>query len=85
MKNVNKIGLSALAGSLVALSVQAGEVSVSGASSLYIANSNENSKTGYSMDDSVTFSGSSELDNGMTYSFSIELDGDSTSSKQTTF
>ena len=81
MKNVKKIGLSALAGSLVALSVQAGELSVSGASGLYIANSNENSKTGYSMDDSVTISGSTELDNGMTYSFSMELDGDSQSAK----
>jgi len=81
MNNLKKIGLSALAGSLVAFSAQAGELSVSGSSALYIANSDENGKTSYSMDDSVTFSGSTELDNGLTYSFSVELDGDSQSEK----
>ena len=84
MNNFKKIGLSALAGSLVAMSAQAGDLSVTGSSALYIANSDENAKTGYSMDDSVTFSGSTELDNGLTYSFSMELDGDSSSEQQTT-
>jgi len=84
MNNFKKIGLSALAGSLVAMSAQAGDLSVTGSSALYIANSDENTRTGYSMDDSVTFSGSTELDNGLTYSFSLELDGDASSSKQTT-
>ena len=83
MNNFKKIGLSALAGSLVAMSAQAGDLSVTGSSALYIANSDENAKTGYSMDDSVTFSGSTELDNGLTYSFSLELDGDSSSEQQT--
>ena len=81
MNNIKKIGLSALAGSLVAMSAQAGDLSVTGSSALYIANSDENAKTGYSMSDSVTFSGSTELDNGLTYSFSMELDGDSQSAK----
>ena len=81
MNNFKKIGLSALAGSLVAMSAQAGDLSVTGSSALYIANSDENAKTGYSMSDSVTFSGSTELDNGLTYSFSLELDGDSQSAK----
>ena len=84
MNNFKKIGLSALAGSLVAMSAQAGDLSVTGSSALYIANSDENAKTGYSMDDSVTFSGSTELDNGLTYSFSLELDGDASSAQQTT-
>jgi len=79
MNNFKKIGLSALAGSLVAMSAQAGDLSVTGSSALYIANSDENTKTGYSMSDSVTFSGSTELDNGLTYSFSLELDGDAAS------
>ena len=83
MNNFKKIGLSALAGSLVAMSAQAGDLSVTGSSALYIANSDENAKTGYSMDDSVTFSGSTELDNGLTYSFSLELDGDASSEQQT--
>jgi outer membrane protein OmpU len=81
MNNFKKIGLSALAGSLVAMSAQAGDMSVTGSSALYIANSDENTKTGYSMSDSVTFSGSTELDNGLTYSFSLELDGDAQSAK----
>jgi outer membrane protein OmpU len=81
MNNFKKIGLSALAGSLVAMSAQAGDLSVTGTSALYIANSDENAKTGYSMDDSVTFSGSTELDNGLTYSFSLEVDGDAQSAK----
>jgi outer membrane protein OmpU len=81
MNNFKKIGLSALAGSLVAMSAQAGALSVTGSSALYIANSDENAKTGYSMSDSVTFSGSTELDNGLTYSFSLELDGDAQSAK----
>jgi outer membrane protein OmpU len=81
MNNFKKIGLSALAGSLVAMSAQAGDLSVTGSSALYIANSDENTKTSYSMSDSVTFSGSTELDNGLTYSFSLELDGDASSEK----
>jgi outer membrane protein OmpU len=81
MNNFKKIGLSALAGSLVAMSAQAGDMSVTGSSAIYIANSDENAKTGYSMSDSVTFSGSTELDNGLTYSFSLELDGDAQSEK----
>ena len=81
MNNFKKIGLSALAGSLVAMSAQAGDLSISGTSALYIANSDENTKTSYSMDDSVTFSGSTELDNGLTYSFSLEVDGDAQSAK----
>ena len=79
MNNFKKIGLSALAGSLVAMSAQAGDLSVTGSSALYIANSDEDTKTSYSMSDSVTFSGSTELDNGLTYSFSLELDGDAAS------
>jgi outer membrane protein OmpU len=63
------------------MSAQAGEMSVTGASALYIQNSDENTKTNYSMSDSVTFSGSTELDNGLTYSFSLELDGDASSAK----
>ena len=81
MNNFKKIGLSALAGSLVAMSAQAGDMSVTGSSALYIANSDEDTKTGYSMDDSITFAGSTELDNGLTYSFSMELDGDAQSAK----
>ena len=76
MNNLKKIGLSALAGSLVAFSATAGEMSVSGGANLYMTSSGKNSKTTWSNDDHVTFSGSGELDNGMTVTYSLQLDGD---------
>jgi len=80
MNNFKKIGLSALAGSLVAFSAHAGELSVSGSASLTMADSDTNgtavSGNQFSMGDSITFSGSGEMNNGMTISVSYELDGD---------
>jgi outer membrane protein OmpU len=84
MNNFKKIGLSALAGSLVAFSAHAGELSVSGGASLTISDSDTNgtaiSGNQFSMGDSITFSGSGEMDNGMTISVSYELDGDAADS-----
>ena len=76
MNNFKKIGLSALAGSLVAFSANAGEMTVSGGANLYMTATNELNKTTWSNDDHVTFSGSGELDNGMTVTYSLQLDGD---------
>jgi len=80
MNNFKKIGLSALAGSLVAFSAHAGELSVTGIASLNISDADTNGTTlngnQFSMGDSITFSGSGEMDNGMTISVSYELDGD---------
>ena len=76
MNNLKKVGLSALAGSLVAFSANAGEMTVSGAAGLYMSAGNELNKTTWSNSDHVTFSGSGELDNGMTVTFSLQLDGD---------
>jgi outer membrane protein OmpU len=79
MNKFKKIGLSALAGSLVAFSAQAGEMSVSGSASLTFSNADDKSLTNennqWSMGDSLTFTGSGELDNGMTISVSYELGG----------
>jgi outer membrane protein OmpU len=79
MNKFKKIGLSALAGSLVAFSAQAGEMSVSGSASLTFSNADDKSLTNennqWTMGDSLTFTGSGELDNGMTISVSYELDG----------
>jgi outer membrane protein OmpU len=79
MNNFKKIGLSALAGSLVAFSAQAGELSVSGSASLSFSNSDDasaaNENNQWTMGDSLTFTGSGELDNGMTISVSYEIDG----------
>ena len=78
MNKFKKIGLTALAGSLVATSAFAGELSATGSASIGVSNitgSNDQS-TGkdWSMANSVTFAGSGELDNGMTVSMSFELD-----------
>ena len=78
--NIKKIGLTALAASLVSVSsATAGEISASGAASMTVEDySGENRDGGvaYSMADSVTLSGSGELDNGITASVSFELDSD---------
>jgi outer membrane protein OmpU len=75
--NLKKIGLTALAGSLVATSVYAGELAVSGSASMKVVHVNggaANTGKSFSMGNSVTFSGGGELDNGMTVAVSFELD-----------
>jgi outer membrane protein OmpU len=70
--------MTALAASLVSTSVFAGELTATGAASITVENySGEQINTGkaFSMADSVTLGGSTELDNGMTVSMSFELDG----------
>jgi outer membrane protein OmpU len=77
MNKYKKIGLTALAGSLVATSAFAGELSVSGSASINMEHTNggaANTGKTFSMGNSVVFSGSGELDNGMTVSLSFELD-----------
>ena len=78
MNKFKKIGLTALAGSLVATSAFAGELSATGSASIGVSNitgSNDQS-TGkdWSMANSVNLAGSGELDNGMTVSMAFELD-----------
>ncbi|MDB3987663.1 porin [Candidatus Pelagibacter sp.] len=75
--NIKKIGLTALAGSLVATSAFAGALTVSGGASLNVEHTNggaANTGKTFSMGNSVTFTGSGELDNGLTVSLSFELD-----------
>ena len=75
MNTFKKIGLTALAGSLVATSVFAGEMSVSGSAGIGLANQEKTTKgNGFSMTDAITFKGSGEMDNGWTVSVSMELD-----------
>jgi outer membrane protein OmpU len=77
MTNFKKIGLTALAASLVSVSANAGELSVSASASMNTeGHSGEglNAGTTFSMANSVNFTGSGELDNGLTASVSFELD-----------
>jgi len=73
--NIKKIGLTALAGSLVATSAYAGALSASGSAGItFSGNDTGTEGTGWSMGDGVTFTGSGEMDNGMTVSVTYELD-----------
>ena len=75
MNNFKKIGLSALAGSLAAMSVNAAELTATGGASITFAGQEAvSSGNGFSMNDSITFTGSTELDNGWTVSTSFLLD-----------
>ena len=84
--NIKKIGMTALAASLVSTSVFAGELTASGGASMAVegySGSTLQSDTAYSMGDSVTLSGTTELDNGMTVTMAFELDGDNEDSDGT--
>ena len=75
--NIKKIGLTALAGSLVATSAFAGAVSVSGGASFEVQHVNggaANAGKAFSMGNSITFTGSGTLDNGLDVAISFELD-----------
>jgi outer membrane protein OmpU len=87
MNKFKKIGLTALAASLVSVSAHAGEMSVAGSASMNVegyTGENLNGGSGYSMGNQLTFSGSGELDNGMTVSLSFVLDQGDDSSAATT-
>ena len=75
MNTIKKIGLTALASSLVVTSAYAGEMSVSGSASLGVKN-NSKTATGksWTMGNQLTFSGGGELDNGLNVSLSFVLD-----------
>ena len=78
--NIKKVGLTALAGSLVATSAFAGALSVSGGAKLsYVTKegtaSTNNESSRFAMDQEISVSGSGELDNGFTVSLSHGLSG----------
>jgi outer membrane protein OmpU len=83
MNTLKKIGLSALAGSLVAVSAHAGEMAVTGGLTATYATKSGDSGTqtddhgrGFSTATDITFTGSGEMDNGWTVSgFVTQLEG----------
>ena len=88
MNNLKKIGMTALAASLVSTSVFAGELTVSGAASMTYENYSttdsavaaNNNKT-FTQGNVINFNGGGELDNGMTVAVAFELDEGSTNSE----
>ena len=76
MNNFKKIGLTALAGSLIATSAFAGSMSVGGSAGISYGNSsNYDRGNTWSSGDSLTFTGSGELDNGLSVVTYQEIDG----------
>jgi len=82
MTNLKKLGLTALAGSLVATSAYAGALDVSGAAKVTYNSEDTTEVSGnpFSMTRDITFSGSGEMDNGMTISYFQMLSAGSFSS-----
>ena len=88
MNNFKKIGMTALAASLVSTSVFAGEVTVAGGASINFENYSADSTAGanaagtksFSMGNQLTFTGSGELENGLNVSISFVLDQNDDSS-----
>ena len=75
MTNIKKIGLSALAGSLVAFSTNAAEMSVSGSAGITFADyGSAVTNNAWSMGDGLTFTGSGETDGGLSISVSQVID-----------
>ena len=77
MNNFKKIGLTALAASLVSTSAFAGELTVSGGASMNMSGHSGtalNEATAFTMGNQITLSGSGELDNGLNVSLSFVID-----------
>ena len=88
MNKITKIGLSALAGSLVTLSAHAGSLSASGSASVSFSDGDVDELVvgdgltpegnQWTMSDSIKMTGSGDMDNGMSVSVSFEIDNDET-------
>jgi outer membrane protein OmpU len=87
MNNLKKIGLSALAGSLVATSAFAGEMSVSGSAKATYTDRGETTNTGnnFGMNKLLSFTGSGDLDTGHSISVYFGNNGTSQSSASMTY
>ena len=75
MNNLKKVGLTALATTLVTSASVAGELSVSGSAALsYTGLSTNSAVNPWAQGNSIKFNGGGDLDNGMTVSVYYELD-----------
>mgnify|MGYP001378324931 CR=1 FL=1 len=90
--NIKKVGLTALAGSLVATSAFAGSLSLSGGAKLsYVSKGgtlldgtgSDNVGGNYAMDQEISASGSGELDNGFVVSLTHGMSGEETAKSDT--
>jgi outer membrane protein OmpU len=75
--NIKKIGMTALAASLVSVSANAAELTASGGASIGLttySGKDVNYGRSFSMGNNVTFTGSGETESGLSVSLSFELD-----------
>ena len=78
MTNLKKLGLTALAGSLVATSGFAGSLDVTGSAKASYTTAGTATANPWSMSRAITFSGGGELDNGMNVAVTMVTDDAST-------
>ena len=86
MNNMKKLGLTALAGSLVASSAYAGALDVSGSAKMTYFAHDDDEVTGnsFKMAKGISFSGSGELDNGFSVGYSYTMTNAAFSSQTVT-
>ena len=84
MNNLKKLGVTALAGSLAAVSAQAGEMSMNGSANMTYYTTSKSEGKGIGTDKGLTVSGSGELDNGWTFSMYTYLSDTMTLSSHAT-
>jgi outer membrane protein OmpU len=83
MNNLKKIGLTALAGTLVSVSANAADLSVTGGASISFAGEEKQlTGNGWSMNNGVTFSASVEQDNGWNITATQILNDDDVASNR---
>ena len=85
MKNLKKVGLTALAASLATVSVNAGELSVSGGASIGWTSTEKANSAGWYMNDKIVFTGSGTLDNGLGFEMNLSIDESDTAANTQTF
>ena len=88
MTNFKKVGLTALAASLVSVSAHAGTLTASGSASMNTegySGEQLDAGTTFSMANSVVLAGSGELDNGMTVSVKFEMDDGASNNTSSAF
>jgi len=86
MNKLKKIGVSALAGSLMAISANAADWNVSGSAGIAVNSSDEGNKAGsWYQFDSVKISASGQTESGINVSAMFELDGGTTNQSKSSY
>ena len=79
MNKLKKVGLTALGTALVSTAAFAGDLAVTGGATItWVGGDNTDTGNGFTMNDTLTFTGSGELDNGWAITYTTALDSDAT-------